>query len=75
MRRLDPWAFAVELLVLVVLAIILTAEVMHPVPPAPDARERASQFAAQEAYYETLERYGDVEGAVEAARTVFEEER
>lgn len=38
---------------------------------APTARERAAQFAAQERYYETLDLYGDVEGAVEAARVVY----
>lgn len=73
MKRLDPWAVAIELLVLVALVVVLTAEAMAPVPEAPDARERAARVTAQEAYYETLERYGDVEGAVEAARLVWED--
>lgn len=74
MKRLDPWAVAIELLVLVALVVVLTAEALAPVPEAPDTRERAAQFAAQEAYYDTLDRYGDVEGAVEVAKLVWEGE-
>lgn len=74
-RRLqppDPWGVLTWLLLLAVLAIILTGEAMSPVPEAPTARERAAQFAAQERYYEAVDRYGDVEGAVEAARMVYD---
>lgn len=74
MKRLDPWALAAELLVLVLLALLLTAEALDPAPTPPTAQERAAQFAAQEAYYDTLDRYGDLEGAVEVARLVWEED-
>ena len=69
----EPWAVAAWLLVLVVLALVLIGAAMHPEPEPPAARERAAQFCAQERYYEVLDRYGDMEGAVEAARLVYEE--
>lgn len=73
MRRVDPWALMAWLLVLAVLTLILIAEALDPAPEPPSARERAARFAAQEAYYDTLERYGDLEGAVEVARMVWKE--
>lgn len=56
------------------LALLLTAEARDPAPEAPTAQEWAAQFAAQERYYEVIDRYGDIEGAVEAARIVFEDD-
>lgn len=71
----DPWGVLTWLLLLLaVLAIILTGEAMSPVPETPAARERAARFAAQERYYEAVGLYGDVEGAEEAARMVYEME-
>lgn len=40
----------------------------------PKETDRRAQFAAQERYYEVMDLYGDAEGAVEAARIVFERE-
>lgn len=40
----------------------------------PKETDRWAQFAAQEEYYRAVELYGDAEGAVEAARIVFERE-
>lgn len=72
MKRLDPWAIAAELLVLAALVLVLTGEALDPAPEPPSAQERAARFAAQETYYDTLDRYGDLEGAVEVARLVWE---
>lgn len=74
MRRVDPWALMAWLLVLAALALVLTGEALDPAPEPLSAQERATQFAAQEAYYDTLDRYGDLEGAVEVARMVWEGE-
>lgn len=71
MRRVDPWALLAWLLVLAALALVLTAEALDPAPEPPSVQERAAQFAAQETYYDTLDRYGDLEGAVEVARMVY----
>lgn len=73
-RHPDPWRALGWLVVLVLLVIILTSEAMSPVPEAPAAQERAARFAAQERYYEVVDLYGDAEGAVEAARMVYEME-
>lgn len=67
----DPWGVLTWLLALAALVFVLTCEALRPVPQAPTAQERAAQIAAQERYYETLDLYGDVEGAVEAARVVY----
>lgn len=40
----------------------------------PKETDRRAQFAAQEEYYRVVDLYGDAEGAVEAARVVFERE-
>lgn len=40
----------------------------------PKETDRRAQFAAQEEYYRVMDLYGDAEGAVEAARVVFEKE-
>lgn len=40
----------------------------------PKEVDRRAQFAAQERYYEVIDLYGDMEGAVDAARIVFERE-
>lgn len=40
----------------------------------PKEIDRRAQFAAQEEYYRVVDLYGDAEGAVEAARVVFERE-
>ena len=73
-KKRDPWRVAIWFLVLAVLVIVLTGEAAHPTPAPPTARERAAQFSAQERYYEVLDLYGDMEGAVEAARLVYEGE-
>lgn len=70
----DPWAVLAWIVVMAVLLLVLTAEALHPAPEAPTARERSARFAAQERYYETLDRYGDAVGAVEAARMAYEQE-
>lgn len=61
--------------ILVILALILVGAGMEPEVEPPSARERAAQFAAQERYYETVERYGDVAGAVETAKWVYDSMR
>lgn len=73
-QGLDLWAILAWLLVMVVLVLVLTGEAMSPAPEATTARERAARFAAQERYYEAMDLYGDVEGAVETARVVYERE-
>lgn len=72
---MDGWALLAWLLVLATLALVLIGAAMDPAPEPPTARERAAQNAGQEAYYEVLERYGDREGAVEAARLVYEAQK
>lgn len=75
MRRFDHWAVLTWLLVMVALVLVLTGEALAPAPDHPTAYERAAQFAAQERYYEVLDIYGDVEGAVEEARVVYEAQK
>lgn len=71
-RRMDLWAVLVWIVVAVILVLVLTAEALDPAPEPPSDQERAAQFVAQETYYDTLDRYGDLEGAVEVARLVWE---
>ncbi len=67
------WLVALGLLLVVLLAMLAVTEVPEAEAPA-DERERRAGYQAQERYYEALDLYGDVEGAVEAARIVFERE-
>ncbi len=64
---------ALGLLLAVLLVTLAVTEVPEAEAPT-DERERNARYQAQEAYYETLDLYGDVEGAVDAARIVFERE-
>lgn len=63
-------AVALVLLLVVLLVTLSLTEADEP----PMEVDRWAQFAAQERYYETLSLYGDTEGAVNAARAVFEKE-
>ncbi len=55
-----------------VLVLLLWCTVLSDDPPK--EADRAARFAAQERYYEVIDLYGDMEGAVDAARIVFERE-
>ena len=64
---------AFGIIVIAVLIGILAAFADEPEPTP--TQERYAAFAAQERYYDVLERYGDKEGAVEAAKLVWEDLR
>lgn len=68
----DPWAVLAWIVVAVILLLVLTGEALHPAPEPPTAREVASRFYAQEAYYDALDRCGDLTAATEAAQLVWE---
>lgn len=72
-RRFDPWAMLTWVLVMAVLVAILATEALSPVPELPTVRERAARFEVQEVYYNTLDRYGDITAAIQAAQLVWEE--
>lgn len=61
-------AVALALLLVVLLVTLSLTEADEP----PKEIDRWAQFVAQERYYEALDLYGDVEGAVDAARAVYE---
>lgn len=63
----------IALAVLLVVLLVTLAITDEPTEQSSEA-ERWAQFKAQERYYEALDLYGDVEGAAEAARLVFERE-
>lgn len=63
---------AVALVLLV--AVLLVALALTAANEPPKEIDRRAQFEAQQRYYEILDLYGDVEGAVDAARAVFEKE-
>lgn len=62
----------VGMAVCAVLAALLWWTALAEEPPK--ETDRYAQFAAQEEYYRVVDLYGDVEGAVDAARIVFERE-
>lgn len=64
---------AVGLVVCAVLVAVLWWMAAKTAEP-PKEMDRRAQFAAQEEYYRVVDLYGDTEGAVEAARIVFERE-
>ncbi len=64
---------ALGLLLAVLLVTLAVTEVPEAEAPT-DERERNARYQAQERYYEVIDLYGDVEGAVDAARVVFERE-
>lgn len=61
------------IIIAAVLLLILLGLANEPEPTP--VEERYAAFAAQERYYDVLERYGDKEGAVEAAKLVWEDLR
>lgn len=65
---------AVGLVLFAVLAAVLWWVVFFDGGDPPKETDRRAQFSAQERYYEVMDLYGDTEGAVEAARVVFEQE-
>lgn len=74
-RPIDIWGLLTWLVVAAALLLVLTGEALAPAPDHPTARERAARVAGQVRYYEALDLYGDAEGAVEAARAVYEDGR
>lgn len=72
MDRYTSITRAIGLAVCAVLAAALWLMALTDEPPK--ETNRYAQFAAQEEYYRVMELYGDTEGAVEAARVVFERE-
>lgn len=67
---------AIKVIALAVLLVVLLVTLAVTEDPAEQSSEakRWARFKAQERYYEVLDLYGDVEGAEEAARVVFERE-
>lgn len=58
---------------LVLLAVVLlVALALTAADEPPKEIDRRAQFEAQQRYYEILDLYGDIEGAADAARAVFE---
>lgn len=64
---------ALGLLLAVLLVTLAVTEVPEAEAPIGE-RERNARYQAQERYYEVIDLYGDMEGAVDAARVVFERE-
>lgn len=73
--KIDPWAVLAWIIVMAVLLLVLTGEALSPTPEPPTAREMAARMAAQEEYYRVADLYGDLVGATEAAKLVYEEAR
>lgn len=69
-------AGAIKVIALAALLVVLLVTLAITDEPAEQSNEaeRWAQFKAQEQYYETLDLYGDAEGAAEAARVAFERE-
>lgn len=65
---------AVGLVLLAAVTAVLWWVVFFDDAEPPKETDRYAQFAAQEEYYRVMDLYGDAEGAVEAARAVFEKE-
>lgn len=65
---------AIGLVLLAAVTVVLWWVVFFDGAEPPKETDRYAQFAAQEEYYRVMELYGDTEGAVEAARVVFERE-
>lgn len=74
-KRMDLWAVLAWIVVAVILLLVLTGEALSPVPEPPTARELAARFAAQEEYYRVADLYGDLVGATEAAKIMYQEVR
>lgn len=78
MKKWIEWVTDVPFMVSVVSALLAVVALLVvlscPCAEPPKETDRYAQFAAQEEYYRVMELYGDTEGAVEAARVVFEKE-
>lgn len=72
---MDLWAVLSWIVVAVILLLVLTGEALSPAPEPPTARELAARMAAQDEYYRVVDLYGDLVGATEAAKLVYEEAR
>lgn len=70
LRRILTTVALAALLVVVLVTLAITGE---PEEHGSNT-ERWAQYKAQERYYDAFDIYGDVEGAVESARVVFEKE-
>lgn len=65
----------VKAVALVLLAVLLLVTLsLTDAEEPPKEADRYAQFAAQARYYDVVERYGDLDGAVEAALVVYEKE-
>lgn len=74
MARMVGITRAVGLVLLAAVVAVLWWVVFFDGAEPPKETNRYAQFAAQEEYYRVVELYGDAEGAVDAARIVFERE-
>lgn len=74
MARMVGVTRIVGLVLLAAVAVWLWWVVFFDGAEPPKEVDRRAQYIAQEEYYRVMELYGDEEGAVEAARAVFEKE-
>lgn len=70
----NHWTMLTWILLLVVFVLTLAATAMGPEPEEDGPVEYYARQQAGERYQEVLDRYGDLEGAAEAARLVYEME-
>lgn len=73
-QRMARMTGVVRLLALLTLLVVLVVTLSIASDEPPKETDRWAQYAAQEEYYRVMELYGDAEGAVDAARIVFERE-
>lgn len=73
-RRMARMTGVVRLLTLAALLVVLLVTLSITGDEPPKETDHWAQYAAQEEYYRVVELYGDAEGAVDAARIVFERE-
>lgn len=69
----NHWTMLTWLLLLVVFVLTLAATAMGPEPEEDGPVEYYARYQAGERYQEVLDRYGDLEGAAEAARLTYDE--
>lgn len=69
--KIWAWVRVLGMIVLGVLVALLVIGAEDDMPEPPSVEVYRARAAAQERYYEAVDRYGDVEGATQAAELVY----